>query len=457
MKTAQYEIATGRFHDFEKRFKVLIRRADKLGLPVPTYKKLSSVWKDYYKELDHFGNAHWVQGRRPGCQVFKFEFYVVEVSTTPVQILGWDFVGCVEHLEPGKNLVHTWVDDYEAEIEFRICEPTCDHCGYARKRNNTYILREEGTDEIWRVGKTCLQDFLGTHSPGKVAQMATTLCDFRRFSEFEGPSFSSEPVTYDKMWILQVAASVVRDPDGNGAWAYYPKSSPTNVPTVTIIKEYISNYLFGNGEEFKHAAKFFNDKVNRSESVELADKVSEWIPTLTNTNSEYVYSLQTVTSLECGIPVKKLGLVASAVGSYLRAKERELQFKAKAKVGGKSVFIGSKGDKIGRSLTAKDRRAGKQKYPQLNVECIGSREFEGNYGTTTLYTFLSKGGNVLTWFASGPDSYHGIKKGKRYTLVASIKGHKEFGGVNQTQITRVVVKAIATNTNDNNHQLEVVK
>jgi hypothetical protein len=68
-----------------------------------------------------------------------------------------------------------------------------------------------------------------------------------------------------------------------------------------------------------------------------------------------------------------------------------------------------------------------------NLTVIGSIEREGDYGITTILKFEDSDGNVLTWFASGSQSYN---KGDVVTLKATVKDHSEYQGVKQTIITR---------------------
>jgi len=58
---------------------------------------------------------------------------------------------------------------------------------------------------------------------------------------------------------------------------------------------------------------------------------------------------------------------------------------------------------------------------------------------------LTDEGNVLSWFASSPyDSEDNrVEAGKRYSLVATIKGTGEFRGTKETKVNRCVLTPVA--------------
>jgi len=107
-----------------------------------------------------------------------------------------------------------------------------------------------------------------------------------------------------------------------------------------------------------------------------------------------------------------------------------------------STYLGNPGDKIGRKLSAADKRKGSTAHPALTVTLERTYDTETQWGYTTLVSLLDADGHVFTWWASGGayDSNDGrLKVGATYTLVATIKGHKEYNGIKQTLLNRAVL------------------
>ena len=52
----------------------------------------------------------------------------------------------------------------------------CDHCGYNRRRKQTYVLYEVATGELRQIGSTCLTDYTGAgNNPERIAAWAEWL------------------------------------------------------------------------------------------------------------------------------------------------------------------------------------------------------------------------------------------------------------------------------------------
>ena len=83
-----------------------------------------------------------------------------------------------------------------------------------------------------------------------------------------------------------------------------------------------------------------------------------------------------------------------------------------------STWIGEVGDKL------KD----------IKVKLTRKYNFNGKYGVTTVYNFVTEDGNNLTWFSSTYQPYDiGEWVKIKYT---TIKDHSEYKGVKSTIITR---------------------
>ena len=78
----------------------------------------------------------------------------------------------------------------------------------------------------------------------------------------------------------------------------------------------------------------------------------------------------------------------------------------------------------------------KERIRDLEVEFTGSRDIEGFYGTSHIYTFLS-GENVIVWITSSCQS---LEKGEIVFLTGTVKEHSEYKGIKQTKMSRCIIK-----------------
>lgn len=81
---------------------------------------------------------------------------------------------------------------------------------------------------------------------------------------------------------------------------------------------------------------------------------------------------------------------------------------------------------------------------ELDVTYTGCFFIDTMYGSSTVYKFDTDDGAHMVWMTSGNlgsnlDDDAVIEEGCRMTIKATIKAHKEFRGVEQTQLTRVKV------------------
>ena len=90
----------------------------------------------------------------------------------------------------------------------------------------------------------------------------------------------------------------------------------------------------------------------------------------------------------------------------------------------KSEFYGEKGDRI-----RKER-----------ATFVSQRYFENEWGGKFIYTFKI-GDNVFTWFTQSTLA-DGIQPGDEVELSGTVKEHKEYNGVNQTVLSRCIVKEV---------------
>ena len=105
-------------------------------------------------------------------------YYTVTITGEEVIVAGWRFVATLQHEEGGTIIRSIPGTVAEGELaRYRDAKPICDHCGFNRERNDTFVLRNEGTKELKQVGSTCLEDFLGVdvHAMATMAELLASL------------------------------------------------------------------------------------------------------------------------------------------------------------------------------------------------------------------------------------------------------------------------------------------
>ena len=110
-------------------------------------------------------------------------------------IAGWVFVATLDHeadegadegtairrAPVGSRLISRIGEEAATAVEsadltaYRHGGNDCDHCGFNRRRKQTYVLYEAETGELRQIGSTCLKDYTGAHNPERIAAWAEWL------------------------------------------------------------------------------------------------------------------------------------------------------------------------------------------------------------------------------------------------------------------------------------------
>ena len=114
------------------------------------------------------------------------------------------------------------------------------------------------------------------------------------------------------------------------------------------------------------------------------------------------------------ISSKRIGIVASAVHVYQKARERAQEDNMPKC----NEHLGTVGERL-KGLTADVTRI---------------RYSDGYYGTTTIITLRTPKGHTLVWFASGNKD---VEVNDTWTFDGTVKKLDEFNGTKQTVFTRV--------------------
>lgn len=345
----------------------------------------------------------------------KRTYFEVEVAGPTPQVAGYTFVATLQHEEAGVILrpVPTVTLPEGVLKPFRIAKPACDHCKAIRRRNDTFVVREDATGALRQIGRNCLQDFLGGKSPEHMAAVAQFLATLSHVcEEYEGWGFGGGgELTEDTADFLTFVACTIRE-DG---WTSRSKAREQDEssasadlawngmhPDTRVPEKDRMHPTDKDAEHAKAALAWTEEKLTASDPDALSD---------------YEHNLKV--ALAGGFVTWRLaGIVASAINYYDRAMAKEAAAKAPAKVQGHVGTIGKR-----------------QKFGVLTLVRVFS--FDSQFGTTFVHKFLDAEGHTLVW-KTGSEN---LDPGK-YEVTGTVKSHDQYKGEDQTVLTRCKVVEI---------------
>lgn len=377
----------------------LARKAQRYGTPRITW-TLGEVREEDRRDSE---------GRKVRVQVRDITLSELEAP----RVGEFQFIAKLERTPHG-----TIIDSIPGEAlpeRFRDCDGTCEHCGTDRARAHLFVVRDpEG--RLVQVGRTCLRDYMGTDTPASVAARFRWEREVREFSDEWGGSGVVQDSAEE---LLAVTSAAIR------LWGWVPKSAPEEAGQPTAFR--ISPWFYcAPGDRHGQATRAELKAALCEDDWATARAAMEWVASEEAGDSEYIHNLRMV--LAPGVvPGKRRGIACSAVGSYQRhigrLAERQQRAADEARAAEVSRHVGAVGERLrDLRLTVKDARG-----------------MEGQWGTTILYKFQDASGCVFSWFSSGGAD---LDVNREVVLDATVKGHSEFRGVPETQLTRAKVKEV---------------
>lgn len=398
---------------YKKDAERLSKKAEKLGInDFITITKTGNVRNAYWVRIlvdvkrdgEHIYSEQLIpdgeKGIRDGEVVGMTKQYEVIVSGKPLKIEGWYVAGKAEHMQDEKGNYHTLVKGYNIrKDDVKSCGPLCEHCGYKRRRNATYILKNEAgeTKQVW---SSCVDDFTGHSGADDIADLMGSSWKIFTIGDESGEDdefYRNEKITAYP--VEKYIAYVSQDMEKNG---FIPASDPASTAWGAIGR------LEG-GEALK------------PEHQEKAKAVIEWAKSIENPDSSYMDNIKTIAHLEY-FPKSMIGVAGSIVQAYNKSMA------SKAENDSLSEHFGSVGEKI----------------KGIKAKIVSIKPIDSYYGTTFLYVFKADSGHVFKWFSS---RNVGGDVGNSVLVSGTIKAHDEYRGGKQTSLTRAKIDVVDNNGN----------
>ena len=155
---------------------------------------------------------------------------------------------------------------------------------------------------------------------------------------------------------------------------------------------------------------------NAEEVKEVVEKALAWIAEQSEDNN-YIHNVKVLTTQQY-ITYKDFGFVASLIPTYNKAMQIEMKKREQQKADSNSSFVGNVGERV--------------TFEVQLIECVAS--WDTQYGVTFVYKMVDADGNVYTW-KTGKSVAN-----KKATVIGTVKEHKEFRGIKQTELTRCKIQ-----------------
>jgi len=402
---ANYKILSDKIEAFDKVIAKLNKVCFKLGLPNIKVSMSHSHYQAYAVRKVNQQEGGWYDIDSISDQFedtgVRREFINVEIEGEAPKYNGWTFVATLSPIPtddgifnqirsiPGNTI--TIPNDYKTRVG------DCDHCGYNRRRNETFVVAHENGD-IKMVGSSCIKDFLGHSNPHNIGAFFELLFSFDSFIGSDGDYYGGDSIAreYSLLKFLEVAAAII---DKYG-WLAKSKAKPDEVSTACRLSQY-----FLGVKNTDNSSKI----VVTDENKILASSTLNWLKSLNDSENDYLYNLFLIGKCQ-HITVKSFGLAASAISAYLRANAPK-----PINRGINSKYIGNIKDKI-----------------DIEVDVTSIRCVLGSFGLTNIHTMYDDNDNCYIWFCTGKPLEFG-----RQRIKGTIKAHSEYNGIKQTTLNRV--------------------
>lgn len=440
----RYVIPAHNWDQFESEFKKLTKLAKRVGVESPEWTVAGTISSYLYLEVTPGGvddlkaAARLANGTDPYADLngrdkpinlgFDGDYrlvacgedqeqFIVDVTGPVARFSGWQFAGTIHRLptEEGSEFILSQVPGLELALPDRFrpghagstSHDWCDHCGKRRTRANTYVLvHEDG--RVAQVGSTCIKAFLGHSSPDAIASWLEWYS--KGSHDFASVSYQPEG-GYDIGYFLAQAACVIR----HKGWVSRAASQDIGKESTSSEVLRFLNRRCG----LDRAPVGWVDLKPEQADYDLADAAIAWGRAGGTGTDEFGLKLHQASKSTVAIRAVQ-GLLCYLPVAYTKKVQQVVDRAAVEASAGRPVSApqGVAGEKLTRTVTV--------------VEC---RAFQSQFGDGKIVKLCDEQGNLYVWFTT----VEAPRLNATATVTGTVKGHKEFKGITETQLTRVTL------------------
>jgi hypothetical protein len=317
----------------------------------------------------------------------------------------WKVLGMLEkNPETSSYTVTSFNENSPVPNSYREADPCqCDHCGYSRRRNSTFVIENTESEEIMQVGKSCMKDFVKSEEVEMLmfySSVQTVLDEF----DPDGVSGGRPIFSIHKKDYLAACNMIMRETSGFVSAKNcdpYINRPATSVGALHKIEPfYLGNFIRQRTDRYasesdKAAMFAYRDMINGLEITDIdykaADDAIQWFKDHppTNDSSEFEFNMHAVMTNDSMFLYRgENGRVCYAL-EYINKQgienQNKLDFlKRKKETLSTPPYIGNE----------------KGKIESLEVNLTGLDYKDSEYGTSYIYYLETRDGRNLKWSAS---------------------------------------------------------
>lgn len=348
---------------------------------------------------------------------------VVKVHGQAPDVGGWRFAATLVPMSSDGetfNLVKAAPGAGPIPEEYRKEVPKCDFCKQARRRNETFLLKN-ANGEWKQIGRNCLGKFLGVQSPEQMADLATSLADLYAALdaiEGEGGEGGGGGGRERLVSIVEFIATVIALTRAAGWVPGWKAKQEEKASTAQMAFAYCID---------KKSAEEIDKKVNnlefRDEDKDLASKAIEWARGLRGQASEtlddYLWNLTAATSQPV-VSRNTAGIVGSVISAYQRANSPVDTTKQGQGMYFRGKVVGKRSTKTGSTLWEFQNDAGEKVIWFDNQHVLDQQldqakadgsyvHFEGMIGKVSSYMGQQQTQVVVKRLVNEKEFFEGVK------------------------------------------------
>jgi len=392
MEPMVFNIPAENMEALEKKLKSLNKKAKRAGTGELT---LTVVSETAEKQDDGYVNV--------------FKQVVVEGEAPKIE--GWTFLARLDHnVDPTGNSNLVYVMPGQSLPEgYRNRPADCDHCGWTRKRRDTYVLRHDATSDLKQVGRTCIQDFIGI-DPEKVLAHAERLASlYDKAKDAESVPLDRSAM-HDRRFIdLEVYLTHVAMAIRMHGWVS-GKEAYDNHQVIATRNQATETMFPTPGYDYENELE--------DEDLIIAQAAIQWALSQDATKNDFTHNMVTIATTGY-IDFKATGTAAYIVQGYIRSEEVK---KPTLDLSGSDHFA-QKGDKIRGDVEV------------ISKKVLPMKDWD-QFQKTIVRMLSTDGGNLIVTFSTG-NFGDSVNVGDKITIRGTVTKNDTFNDVKQTIVNRV--------------------